>query len=68
MVVIPFVTVLLSAWLDAEPIRAGLAFGGLLILTGVYIGALRPAPGAPARPPAAPPLTPAEEVGCGPAA
>jgi drug/metabolite transporter (DMT)-like permease len=41
-VLIPFVTVLLSAWLDGEPISAGLIFGGLLILIGVYIGALRP--------------------------
>jgi drug/metabolite transporter (DMT)-like permease len=43
MVLIPFVTVLLSAWLDDEPIRLGLALGGLLVLTGVYVGALRPA-------------------------
>jgi drug/metabolite transporter (DMT)-like permease len=42
-VLIPFVTVLLSAWLDNEPISTGLVVGGLLILTGVYIGALRPA-------------------------
>ena len=41
-VLIPMVTVLLSAWLDDEPISSGLLFGGLLILTGVYIGALRP--------------------------
>lgn len=38
----PVVTVLLSAWLDDEPITAGLLLGGLLVLTGVYIGALRP--------------------------
>jgi len=42
-VVIPIVTVLLSAWIDDEPIGAGLVFGGLLVLAGVYIGALRPA-------------------------
>jgi drug/metabolite transporter (DMT)-like permease len=42
-VVVPVVTVLLSAWLDDEPVRAGLLLGGLLVLTGVYIGALRPA-------------------------
>jgi drug/metabolite transporter (DMT)-like permease len=42
-VVIPLVTVALSAWLDDEPIGAGLVFGGLLVLAGVYIGALRPA-------------------------
>jgi drug/metabolite transporter (DMT)-like permease len=41
MVVIPVVTVLLSAWLDDEPVHAGLILGGLLVLTGVYVGALR---------------------------
>ena len=41
MVLIPFVTVALSAWLDAEQVGAGLLVGGLLVLTGVYIGALR---------------------------
>lgn len=40
-VLIPFVTVLLSAWLDDEPVGLGLAGGGLLVLTGVYVGALR---------------------------
>ncbi len=49
-VLIPFVTVVLSAWLDDEPIGAGLVLGGLLVLSGVYVGALRPeqAPAAPA--------------------
>lgn len=42
-VITPVVTVLLSAWLDDEPITAGLVFGGVLVLVGVYIGALRPA-------------------------
>jgi drug/metabolite transporter (DMT)-like permease len=42
-VVIPLVTVVLSAWIDDEPIGAGLVFGGLLVLAGVYVGALRPA-------------------------
>ena len=42
-VLVPFVTVALSAWLDDEPVGAGLVLGGLLVLTGVYIGALRPA-------------------------
>lgn len=42
-VVIPVVTVVLSAWLDDEPIRIGLVLGGMLVLAGVYIGALRPA-------------------------
>jgi drug/metabolite transporter (DMT)-like permease len=42
-VVIPLVTVVLSAWIDDEPIGAGLVFGGLLVLAGVYVGAIRPA-------------------------
>src|SRR3954467_1978877 len=42
-VLVPFVTVALSAWLDDEPMGAGLVLGGLLVLTGVYVGALRPA-------------------------
>lgn len=41
MVVIPFVTVVLSSWLDDEPITVGLVSGGLLVIVGVYIGALR---------------------------
>ena len=41
-VLIPIVTVLLSAWLDDESISSSLLLGGLLVLTGVYIGALRP--------------------------
>jgi drug/metabolite transporter (DMT)-like permease len=48
-VLIPLVTVLLSAWIDDEPIGAGLVLGGLLVLAGVYVGALRPAT-SPARP------------------
>src|ERR671921_622008 len=42
-VLVPFVTVALSAWLDDEPVGAGLVLGGLLVLVGVYVGALRPA-------------------------
>jgi drug/metabolite transporter (DMT)-like permease len=42
-VLIPVVTVMLSAWIDDEPIGAGLVLGGLLVLAGVYVGALRPA-------------------------
>lgn len=42
-VLIPFVTVALSAWLDRERVGLGLVGGGLLVLIGVYIGALRPA-------------------------
>jgi drug/metabolite transporter (DMT)-like permease len=40
-VVIPVVTIALSAWLDDEPITLELVLGGLLVLTGVYVGALR---------------------------
>jgi drug/metabolite transporter (DMT)-like permease len=42
-VLIPLVTVLLSAWIDDEPIGGALVLGGVLVLTGVYVGALRPA-------------------------
>jgi drug/metabolite transporter (DMT)-like permease len=42
-VLIPLVTVVLSAWIDDEPIGTGLVVGGILVLAGVYVGALRPA-------------------------
>jgi drug/metabolite transporter (DMT)-like permease len=42
-VLIPVFTVALSAWLDNEPIGAELVIGGLLVVAGVYVGALRPA-------------------------
>jgi drug/metabolite transporter (DMT)-like permease len=42
-VLIPVFTVALSAWLDNEPVGAELVIGGLLVIAGVYIGALRPA-------------------------
>src|SRR3954453_384929 len=42
-VLVPFVTVALSAWLDDEPVGAGLVLGGILVVAGVYVGALRPA-------------------------
>ena len=42
-VLIPIVAVLLSAWIDDEPIGVALVLGGLLVLAGVYVGALRPA-------------------------
>jgi drug/metabolite transporter (DMT)-like permease len=42
-VLIPIVTVALSAWLDDEPVRVGLVLGGALVLAGVYVGALRSA-------------------------
>jgi drug/metabolite transporter (DMT)-like permease len=41
-VLVPVVTILLSAWLDDEPVRASLLLGGSLVLAGVYVGALRP--------------------------
>ncbi len=41
-VVVPVVTVLLSAWLDDEPVRTSLLLGGSLVIAGVYVGALRP--------------------------
>jgi drug/metabolite transporter (DMT)-like permease len=40
-VLIPVVTVVLSAWLDDEPVGWSLVLGGLLVLVGVYVGALR---------------------------
>jgi drug/metabolite transporter (DMT)-like permease len=51
-VLTPFITVMLSAWLDDEPIHVGLILGGLLVLAGVYVGALRPSQ-VPAAPPPA---------------
>jgi drug/metabolite transporter (DMT)-like permease len=47
-VIIPFVTLVLSAWLDNEPVGVDLVVGGLLVLAGVYVGALRPARVTPA--------------------
>ena len=41
-VITPVVTVLVSTWLDDEPIGLGLVLGGLLVVAGVYFGALRP--------------------------
>ncbi|MFI8966096.1 DMT family transporter [Streptomyces sp. NPDC053493] len=43
-VVIPVVTIVLSAWLDDEPLTASLLLGTPLILAGVYVGALRRRP------------------------
>jgi drug/metabolite transporter (DMT)-like permease len=40
-VVIPIVTIVLSAWLDDEPLTWSLLAGGPLVLLGVYLGALR---------------------------
>ena len=41
MVLVPFVTVVFSAKLDGESITSGLVLGGLLVIAGVYVGALR---------------------------
>src|SRR3954466_4547201 len=49
-VLVPFITVALSAWLDDESVGPGLVLGGLLVLTGVYVGALRPARTGPVLP------------------
>jgi len=38
--IIPVVTVALSAWLDDEKVGLGLVLGGVLVLAGVYVGAL----------------------------
>ena len=40
-VVIPPVTVLVSWWLRDEPIGVGLLLGGVLVLAGVYVGAIK---------------------------
>lgn len=45
---IPPSAVLLSAWLDDEPLTLGLVVGGALILAGVWVGALSPGGSAPA--------------------
>jgi drug/metabolite transporter (DMT)-like permease len=52
-VVSPFLTIVLSAWLDDEPVGTALIAGGAIILAGVYLGALRPPPAV--RVPAVPP-------------
>ena len=41
-VITPIVTVLVSAWLLDEPVGLGLVLGGILVLAGVYVGAIRP--------------------------
>ena len=41
-VLIPIFTVIFSAWLDDETVGLALVGGGLLVLAGVYVGALRP--------------------------
>jgi drug/metabolite transporter (DMT)-like permease len=41
LVLIPLVTVVLSAWLQHERITWAFAAGSILVLVGVYIGALK---------------------------
>ncbi len=40
-VLIPFLTIVLSAWLDDEAVGVGLIGGGTLVVVGVYLGVLR---------------------------
>jgi drug/metabolite transporter (DMT)-like permease len=42
IILVTFITVVLSVLLDNEPIGIGLLIGGPLILVGVYVGAIRP--------------------------
>jgi drug/metabolite transporter (DMT)-like permease len=42
IILITFITVVLSVLLDNEPIGVGMIIGGPLILVGVYVGAIRP--------------------------
>ncbi|MFD9412132.1 DMT family transporter [Streptomyces sp. NPDC059989] len=41
-VVIPVITILLSAWLDDEELTVGLLLGAPLVMAGVHLGALSP--------------------------
>jgi drug/metabolite transporter (DMT)-like permease len=42
LVLMPIVTVLFASWLTDERVTIALLFGGLLVLSGVYVGALAP--------------------------
>lgn len=42
LVIVPVVTIFLSTWLDDERLGVGLIVGAMLVLAGVYVGALRP--------------------------
>ena len=42
LVLMPVVTVLSASWVADEPITKALLVGGLLVLSGVYVGALAP--------------------------
>jgi drug/metabolite transporter (DMT)-like permease len=41
LVVVPVFAIPLSAWIDDEPVTANLLVGAVLIIAGVYLGALR---------------------------
>jgi drug/metabolite transporter (DMT)-like permease len=43
LVIVPVVTIFLSVWLDDERLGLGLILGAVLVIAGVYVGALRPA-------------------------
>jgi len=38
----PIVTVIFASWIADEPVTIVLIVGGLLVLVGVYVGALAP--------------------------
>ena len=40
-VIMPFISIAASAWLDHEKIRLAMFIGGVLVVSGVYFGALR---------------------------
>jgi drug/metabolite transporter (DMT)-like permease len=42
LVLMPIVTVLLSSWITDEKVTSALLLGGVLVLVGVYVGALMP--------------------------
>lgn len=50
LVLVPLVTVAVAAWLQDEPVTWAYAAGSVLVLVGVYLGALRRPSGAEAAP------------------
>jgi drug/metabolite transporter (DMT)-like permease len=66
-VLFPVVASLLGLWLEGEPITLALALGGVIVLGGVYIGALRGAMfGDPSQEANVPPEPDRPSVGAGP--